>query len=128
MWLSSSSSSSSSNRRCSILTVSHKSSILEGCKTKLDATLSYRPEAIERYLRTALTCALIQPTSGSSLCTTATKHTHLFRFLSIMALFASSQQTSPYQLYTPSSRLQPKFNALPGAVNTIISEARIPET
>jgi hypothetical protein len=58
---------------------------------------------------------------------TVTKQSDLVRFLSIVALFISSQQASPHQLYTPSSRLQQKFNALPVAVNPMTSGARIPE-
>jgi hypothetical protein len=58
---------------------------------------------------------------------TVTKQSDLFRFLSIVALFTSSQQASSHQLYIPSSRLHQKFNALPTAVNPMTSGARIPE-
>jgi hypothetical protein len=42
------------------------------------------------------------------------------------ALHTSSHHTSSHQPYTPAI-LQPKFNALPGAVNPMIIGARIPE-
>jgi hypothetical protein len=47
--------------------------------------------------------------------------------ITTVALFTSTQHPSSHQHYIPSTVLQPKFNAIPGAVNPMISGARIPE-